>query len=46
MSHRRIAPIMLLNDAKSGHAVGQLFKKIVKNPTDELTFVAWQLGVK
>jgi hypothetical protein len=37
---------MLLYDAKSGHAGGQLFKKIVKDSTDELIFVAAQLGVK
>ena len=37
---------MLLCDAKSGHAGGQPFKKIVEDSTDELTFVAWQLGVK
>jgi hypothetical protein len=37
---------MPLNDAKSGHAGGQLFKKILKDSTDELTFVALQLGVK
>jgi len=39
-------PIKLHNDAESGHAGGQLFKKIVKDSTDELTFVAWQIGVK
>jgi prolyl oligopeptidase len=38
-------PILLLYDAKAGHAGGQPFKKIVEDSTDELTFVAWQLGV-
>jgi hypothetical protein len=37
---------MLLYDAKSGHEGGQPFKKIVEDSTDEVTFVAWQLGVK
>ena len=39
-------PIILLYDAKAGHAGGQPFKKILEDSTDELTFVAWQLGMK
>ena len=38
-------PVLLLYDAKAGHAGGQPFKKIVEDSTDELTFVASQLGV-
>jgi hypothetical protein len=33
-------PIILFYDAKSGHAGGQPFKKIVEDSTDELTVVA------
>jgi prolyl oligopeptidase len=38
-------PILLLYDAKAGHAGGQPFTKEVEDSTDELTFVAWQLGL-
>jgi prolyl oligopeptidase len=41
-----VRSVLLLYDAKAGHAGGEPFKKIVENSTDELTFVAWQLGVK
>jgi hypothetical protein len=39
-------PIILLYDAKAGHAGGQPYNKIVEDSTAELRFVAWQLGVK
>jgi prolyl oligopeptidase len=38
-------PILLLYDTKAGHAGGLPFEKVVNNLTDELTFVASQLGV-
>jgi prolyl oligopeptidase len=38
-------PILLLYDAKAGHAGGEPFTKIVEDSTNELTFVAWQLGL-
>lgn len=38
-------PILLLYDAEAGHAGGTPFKKMVEDSTNELTFVAWQLGV-
>jgi prolyl oligopeptidase len=39
-------PILLLYDAKAGHAGGEPFTKIVEDSTYEFTFVAWQLGMK
>jgi protease II len=39
-------PILLLYDAKAGHAGGEPFTEIVEDAIYELTFVAWQLGVK
>jgi prolyl oligopeptidase len=39
-------PILLLYDAKAGHAGGEPFTKILEDSTNELTFVAWQLGMK
>ena len=38
-------PIMLLYDANGGHAGGEPFHKVIEDSSDELTFVAWQLGV-
>ena len=38
-------PILLLYDAKAGHAGGLPFTKTVEQATDELSFVAWQLGL-
>ncbi|HTL59680.1 MAG TPA: hypothetical protein VL361_28675 [Candidatus Limnocylindrales bacterium] len=38
-------PILLLYDAKAGHAGGQPFTKMVEEATNELAFVAWQLGL-
>jgi prolyl oligopeptidase len=39
-------PILLLYDAKAGHAGGEPFTKIVDDATYELAFIAWQLGLK
>jgi prolyl oligopeptidase len=39
-------PIVLLYDVGAGHAGGQTFQKEIEQSTDELTFVAWQLGVE
>jgi len=38
-------PIMLLYDAEAGHSGGEPFRKEIEDSTNELTFVAWQLGV-
>jgi prolyl oligopeptidase len=38
-------PIMLLYDAEAGHSGGETFRKQIEDSTNELTFVAWQLGV-
>jgi prolyl oligopeptidase len=38
-------PIMLLYDAEAGHSGGEPFRKQIEDSTNELTFVAWQLGV-
>ena len=38
-------PIMLLYDAEAGHSGGEPLAKIIEDSTNELTFVAWQLGV-
>jgi prolyl oligopeptidase len=38
-------PIMLLYDAEAGHSGGEPLRKEIENSTNELTFVAWQLGV-
>ena len=37
---------MLLYEAHAGHASGQTLQNAIDQMTDELTFVAWQLGVK
>ena len=42
-SHR---PILLLYDVEAGHAGGRAFQKVIEDSTNELTFVAWQLGVQ
>ena len=39
-------PVLLLYDTEAGHAGGTPLSKIVEDSADELTFVAWQLGVK
>jgi prolyl oligopeptidase len=39
-------PVMLLYDTKSGHSGGQPLKKIVEDEALEMSFLAWQLGVK
>src|SRR5579862_148209 len=39
-------PIMLLYDAGAGHAGGQTMQQEIEHTTDEMTFFAWQLGVK
>lgn len=38
-------PIILLYDTGAGHAGGQTFQQQIKQSTDELTFVAWQLSL-
>ena len=38
-------PILLLYDAKGGHAGGEPFTKMLEDSTDELTLLAWQLRV-
>jgi len=38
-------PILLLYNAKAGHAGGEPFTKMLEDSTDELAFLAWQLGV-
>jgi prolyl oligopeptidase len=38
-------PILLLYDAKAGHAARLPFAKLVAQDTDEFTFLAWQLGL-
>lgn len=38
-------PIMILYDAEAGHSGGEPFRKQIEDSTNELTFVAWQLGV-
>jgi prolyl oligopeptidase len=37
-------PVLLLYDAEAGHSGGATFQKQIENATDELTFVASQLG--
>jgi prolyl oligopeptidase len=39
-------PIMLLYDTKAGHSGGQPLTKIVEDSSLELSFLAWQLGLK
>jgi prolyl oligopeptidase len=39
-------PVMLLYDTKAGHSGGKPFTKIVEDQSLELTFLAWQLGLK
>jgi prolyl oligopeptidase len=39
-------PIMLLYDTKAGHSGGQPLTKIVEDNSLELSFLAWQLGMK
>jgi len=39
-------PIILLYDAKAGHSGGETFHKQIEDSAYELTFVAWQLGMK
>jgi prolyl oligopeptidase len=39
-------PVMLLYDTKAGHSGGKPFAKIVEDQALELTFLAWQLGMK
>jgi prolyl oligopeptidase len=38
-------PVMILYDANAGHAGGEPFGKAIEDSANELTFVAWQLGV-
>jgi prolyl oligopeptidase len=39
-------PILLLYDTKSGHSGGKPLKKALQDEALELSFLAWQLGVK
>jgi prolyl oligopeptidase len=39
-------PIMLLYDAEAGHSGGEPFRQQIEDSTNELTFVAWELGVR
>ncbi|HVN05945.1 MAG TPA: prolyl oligopeptidase family serine peptidase [Bryobacteraceae bacterium] len=39
-------PILLLYDTKAGHSGGTPLSKIIEDSTFELTFVAWQLGIR
>ena len=39
-------PVLLLYDTKAGHSGGTPLSKIIEDRTAELTFVAWQLGMK
>lgn len=39
-------PVLLLYDTKAGHAGGAPLSTMIQDRTDELTFVAWQLGVE
>jgi prolyl oligopeptidase len=38
-------PVLLLYDAGQGHAGGQTLQQEIDEETNELTFVAWQLGL-
>jgi prolyl oligopeptidase len=39
-------PIMILYDTKAGHSGGTPLSKVIEDSALELTFVAWQLGVR
>jgi prolyl oligopeptidase len=39
-------PVMLLYDTKAGHSGGKPLSKIVEDDSLELSFLAWQLGMK
>jgi prolyl oligopeptidase len=39
-------PIMILYDTKAGHSGGTPLSNVIEDSTLELTFVAWQLGVR
>jgi prolyl oligopeptidase len=39
-------PVLLLYDTKAGHAGGRPLGKVVEDQTLEMSFLAWQLGLK
>ena len=39
-------PVLLLYDTKAGHSGGKPLKKIIEDDALELSFLAWQLGMK
>jgi len=39
-------PILLLYDSNAGHSSGEPLSTVIRDATDELTFVTWQLGLK
>ena len=39
-------PVILLYDTKAGHAGGRPMSKVVDDQSLEMSFLAWQLGMK
>lgn len=38
-------PVLLLYDTKSGHSQGKPVSRVIEDETDEMMFLAWQLGM-